>query len=177
MAEPITANMQTSPIEPKASMKKSTVVSLLVGVLILAGGGGFYGGLRYEKQKLQDNPQEIFSAIGTANGARQFPGGSNANRAFRGSAFGGGVRGTIENISGTTMTVKSEDGSSKIVIVPSSASVTKSTTGTTADLTTGTTVMVTGNTNDDGSVTATNIQLNPALPTGTPPTGSDTSAS
>lgn len=160
--------------DSKPRMKKSIFISTLIAVLVIAGGGGFFGGMRYEKQKLTKNPQELFSSNGS-NTNRQFPGfpgGSNSNRSMRGGGIGGATRGTIASISGTNMTVTLSDGSSKIVIVPSSATISKSTTATSADLTTGQTVMVTGTTNSDGSVTAENIQLNPAtLTIGEPPAG------
>ena len=78
---------------PKASrsMKQSAVIGIAIAVLIIGGGGGFYSGMQYEKQTLKKNPQQLFTANGIGS-ARQFPGG-NTNRAFRGGAFGGGVRG------------------------------------------------------------------------------------
>jgi len=174
-------NFTAPTVSANQPMKKSTLVAIVFVVLIVAGGGGFFGGMQYEKKKLQDNPAEIFGAIrgnNTNGSVRQFgnPNGGSTNRAFPGG-MGRGVSGTIESISGTTMTVKSVDGSSKIVILPSSASITKSATGSAADLVTGETVMVTGTTNDDGSVTAVNIQLNPTMPTGAPPTDAGTSSS
>jgi hypothetical protein len=171
MNESISEQIPVSLRNAKSPMKKSAMIGILIAVLIVAGGGGFFSGMKYEKQKLTNDPSQLFSAArsGSINGNRQFPGGSNSNRSMR-NGFGGGIRGTIASISGTSMTVSLTDGSSKIVIVPSSATISKSTTGTSADLTTGQTVMVTGTTNSDGSTTATSVQLNPVTPTDMPPT-------
>jgi hypothetical protein len=52
-----------------------------------------------------------------------------------------------------------QDGSTKIVLVSATTQITKSATGTQADLKTGENVVVTGTPNSDGSLTATNVQL------------------
>jgi hypothetical protein len=61
------------------------------------------------------------------------------------------------------MTVKIADGSSKIVLLGASVTVSKTSDGSKDDLKTGAKVGVFGTDNSDGSVTAQNIQLNPTF--------------
>jgi hypothetical protein len=61
------------------------------------------------------------------------------------------------------MTVKLADGSSKIVLLTASTSFNKATAATAADLTVGQTVAAFGTTNTDGSITASNVQINPVM--------------
>lgn len=62
-----------------------------------------------------------------------------------------------------SITVKLQDGSSKIVLLTDTTSISKSTEGSKSDLKTGEKVAVFGTENSDGSVTAQNVQLNPIL--------------
>ena len=63
-----------------------------------------------------------------------------------------------------SITVKLNNGSSKIVLLTDTMKVTKSDTGVKADLKVGEKVAVFGQGNSDGSVTAETIQLNPVMP-------------
>ena len=60
-----------------------------------------------------------------------------------------------------TITVKLQDGSSKIILLSDKTSINKASVGLISDLTVGEKVAVFGTSNADGSVTAQNIQLNP----------------
>ena len=90
---------------------------------------------------------------------------------------GNGAAGTILSVDSNSMTVKLNDGSSKIVLLTGTTTINKAATASASDLTTGETVSAFGTTNTDGSITATNVQINPlmrgpASPSGTPnPTG------
>jgi len=81
---------------------------------------------------------------------------------------GGGVAGDILSVDKNTMTVKLPDGSSKIVVLTSSTSINKAAQGEISDLTVGTRVAAFGTTNSDGSVTATNVQIDPVMRGPTP---------
>lgn len=74
-----------------------------------------------------------------------------------------GVVGEIIAKDDQSITVKLEDGSSKIVLLSSDVTVTKSDTGSSDDLQIGTKVGAFGSTNSDGSVSAANIQINPMM--------------
>ncbi len=78
--------------------------------------------------------------------------------AQRGSA----VAGTIESISGDTITAKTQAGSSSKVKVSSSTAVTKLAEGTLQDIKAGQSVVVTGERDSSGTLKATSIQLTPA---------------
>lgn len=61
-----------------------------------------------------------------------------------------------------SITVKLTDGSSKIVFFSDSTAISRQAEGSASDLSSGTSVIVTGATNADGSITAQNIQVRPA---------------
>lgn len=75
----------------------------------------------------------------------------------------GAVSGEIISNDGESITVKAQDGSTKIVLLAKSTSINKAAKGTKDDLKNGERVMVIGNQNSDGSVTADTIQLNPVI--------------
>ena len=140
---------------------KNNLIIAAVAALVLGGVVGFLGGMQYKKSKRP-------SFAGAANRGGQFAGrfGAGANAANR------PVTGQIISADDKSITVKMQDGSSKIVILSTSTTINKQATGSTSDLKTGTNVMVLGTTNSDGSVTAQSVQLNPvfrgARPTPTP---------
>ena len=129
------------------TMKNKMLAGVLGAITIL--GATFYGGVLYGKKTAL--PQRAFVA-----GAGQF-------RTGAGGARGGGglVMGQILSTDASSITVKMQDGSTKIILVSDATTVMKSAPGTSADLATGTGVVVTGTQNSDGSVTAQSIQIRP----------------
>jgi len=71
------------------------------------------------------------------------------------------VRGQVLSMANDSMTVKMSDGSTKIVVLSESTAFMQSTKAALSDVKTGDTVNVVGTANSDGSVTATDIQINP----------------
>lgn len=124
-----------------------------VVVIVVA---AFYGGMVYGKSGSPTRGQ-------FGNG--QFTGrlDGTTGMGVRGGMNGGGfTAGEIISKDELSITIKMQDGSTKIVLVGSSTQVMKSTTGSSDDLTTGTNVTVTGTANSDGSVTAQSVQIRPA---------------
>ena len=112
--------------------------------IIVVGAGGFFGGMKFQQNQ---------TSQGDRNGNGQFQRQSGQN--FR------PVSGQIISVDDIGITVKMRDGSSKIVIIPNSASISKPTEASKSALKTGEQVMVMGKSNSDGSVTAQIVQLNP----------------
>ena len=131
------------------------IVAGIVGVVIIVG-AAFYGGMVYGKSSTPARGQ-------FGNG--QFTGGSNGagGTGIRGGINRGGfTAGEIISKDASSITIKMQDGSTKIILIGSSTQVTKSTTGSSDDLTTGVNVTVTGTANSAGSVTAESVQIRPA---------------
>ena len=149
-------------------MSKNTIITIVL--VVLAGGIGFFAGSKYQSSKTSAFGNRIF-ANGQKDGNGQFQRGNNIGNG-NGMRNGGGVVGEITAADDKSITVKMPDGSSKIIIFTDKTTVSKSTDGIVSDLKTGENVAVFGATNSDGSVTATNIQLNPQFRmiglTGTP---------
>ncbi|MDP2665719.1 MAG: hypothetical protein Q8P23_03765 [bacterium] len=123
----------------------------IVTALVIAG-GSFYGGMAYAKSTTPSRGQF------TANG--QFAGAAGANRT--GMRTGGFTAGQILSKDATGITIKMQDGSTKIILIGSSTQIMKTTDGSQDDLSTGTEVTVTGSANSDGSITAQSVQIRPA---------------
>ena len=140
-------------------MDKKKIITLVV-VAVVAGGIGFFGGTKFSQAKAK-TAQAAFR--GGAGGAA-FAGRRGAN-----SQNGGGFTGgQIISKDDKSITIKTMDGGSKIVFLAGSTQISKSVSGTSADLNNGENVVVTGTANSDGSVTAQNIQIRPAMPPATP---------
>ena len=117
----------------------------------------------------EQRSQLATTGAGFAGGAPGDASGSPAAGGF-GGGRGGFTAGSIVTNDGSTITIKLTDGSSKYVLYSASTTIAKSATGTSADLVAGETVRVSGSTNADGSITATQIQLGD-LPGGVPGVG------
>jgi hypothetical protein len=134
-------------------MKK--LVPMIVAIVLVVGGGAFYGGVTYAKGKAP-----------ARDGNFERPSGAGANtpgggfRGQGGTRMGGGLTvGEILSKDATSITVKLMDGGSKIVFLSDATTVNKATQGTKDDLTVGTQVVVMGTAGTDGSVTATSVQI------------------
>jgi len=71
------------------------------------------------------------------------------------------INGEVVSIDDKSITIKMADGSSKIILLTDKTIVNKAEITNIADLTLGEKVMIFGTDNSDGSISATNIQLNP----------------
>lgn len=126
------------------------LISVVIAVAVVVGGGAFYAGMRYNDSKVQAERQAR---------AQQFGGGNNASRGQRGN--GGFVSGEVIAKDDKSVTVKLQSGGSKIVLISDSTLVAKSVSGSLADVAAGEQVMVTGSPNADGSINAQSIQIRP----------------
>jgi len=145
-------------------MKNNLIIVVLL-VAIVAGVGGFFGGMKYEKY--QQSKQSAFT--------RQFGNRAQGNGQMQGRGNTGfrPVNGQIIKADNNSITVKLQDGSSKIVILTDSTTINQAAQASKSDLKEGETVAVFGQQNSDGSVTAQTIQLNPQFreqPAATPTT-------
>jgi hypothetical protein len=144
--------------------KMKKVIAIAALVTIVVGGGAFYGGMKYVESQ---------GSKGMAQGRQQFMGNAAAgskggfNQA-RGGANGGFTAGDIISKDDKSITVKMRDGGSKIIFYSDTTSIEKTVSGATSDLDTGKSVMITGTSNSDGSITAQSIQVRPTAPAGAP---------
>ncbi|MBI4009281.1 hypothetical protein HY357_03540 [Candidatus Roizmanbacteria bacterium] len=129
--------------------------SLFISVLalLLVAGGSFFAGTKYQESK-RSNLRTQFGNNQTGRFGGQFPAGANRS-GFR------PIAGEIISADDKSITVKLQDGSSKIILLSDKTEINKAEKATKTDLKTGVQVAVFGNENSDGSITAQNIQLNP----------------
>jgi len=71
--------------------------------------------------------------------------------------------GEITKVDDSSITVKTPNGSSKIVLTSDSTTINKAATGTKDDLKVGASVSITGDSNTDGSITGKTININSAV--------------
>ncbi|KKW16883.1 MAG: hypothetical protein UY58_C0016G0005 [Candidatus Magasanikbacteria bacterium GW2011_GWA2_50_22] len=171
----------------------SKALPIIIAVIV-AGAGGFFGGMQYQKTRLnsarknfvgqnltQEQRDQMRQQFANGQGGG-FAGGSGARGGARANAAA--AAGEIIAKDDMSITVKLQgggsaspdpsrqgraeadgsQGGSKIVFYSGSTEVGKFEQGTADDLAVGKNVWVTGTANDDGSLTAQNIQIRPALP-------------
>jgi hypothetical protein len=139
-------------------MKKNNTTIITILLVVIGIGAGFFGGMKYtDYQRTQ----------GRAGGARQFPAGTNGQIQNRNGLGGRPVTGEVINIDDTSITVKTQDGGSKIIMLSNTTTYSKTAEGTIQDVVVGRQVGVVGTENSDKSMTAQTIQLNPQFRMGT----------
>lgn len=142
--------------------------NLIIGIVValVVGVGGFFGGMQYQKSKAPS-----FAGRGSGNVREQLTRGGD-HQPGQDDGFGGRFSSQGRPVSGEviakdsdSITVKVQNGGSKIVFISDTTTVAKTEEGSLDDLVEGTQVLVFGPENNDGSVTAENIQLNPEFGT------------
>ncbi len=137
-------------------MSKNIIISLVVIALVIVG-AAFYGGMKYG----QNNKSQVVSGSFSQRTGGQF--GTSTQRGNR--SLGGLVIGQIIAVDNNSITIKAQDGGSRIVFLSASTTVSHMTTGTIGDLIIGSNVSVNGTTNtDNNSISAQTIQIRPAAP-------------
>lgn len=134
-------------------MKNTTIITVILVVIV--GGGAFLGGMKYQQSKQPTFSRQAIDGQGQVQGQRGRVMGANR----------GGfqpVNGDIVSSDSNSITVKMADGSSKIVLFSDKTMINKADQVTKDDLKIGVKVAVFGQTNTDGSVTASNIQIKPS---------------
>ena len=148
-------------------MKQNQIISILI-LLIVVGGAAFFGGTKYQQKKTisqfgqrmanNTNVGQQGTGRGAANSTGVGKGGNGFNQTI----------GEISKIDENSITIKTNDGGSKIILISDSTIFRKSTDATKTDLIVGDKIAVMGDTNTDGSLTGKNIEINPHVATITP---------
>ena len=125
---------------------KNNILAVALIALVIGAGGGYYAG----KSASPAAPSGTTAMRGSG-----FARGGNGN---------GVLAGTVAKQDASSVTLDLRDGSSRVVLITPATAVLKSVAGSMSDLSTGANIIVTGKTNSDGSVSASQIQLRPALP-------------
>ncbi|MES2006641.1 MAG: DUF5666 domain-containing protein [Patescibacteria group bacterium] len=133
-------------------MKNKKIIAGVAAVVLL--GGGFGGGYVFANSQSPKMPE--FGKSGNGQFMMRTGGAGGTTR-----TVGNFTAGEIISRDANGVTIKMQDGSTKIVLVGASTQVMKSTSGTADDLKVGENVTISGSTNSDGSVTAQSVQLRP----------------
>ena len=144
-------------------MKKNIIIAVIVAIIV--GASAFYGGTIYEKSSL--NKQGLLRSAASFGNRQGGQGGQNGQGGpgfNRSGNVGDFTTGEIISKDDKSITVKTRDGSSKIIFFSDSTSIGKTDQGSAADLATGQQVMASGKSNSDGTLAADNIQIRPAQP-------------
>ena len=147
-----------------------------IAIVIIVGGAAFYGGMKYGESKKNIGGRNGFADF---KDFQNFPSDGQGRLGVPGSKDGGVnfTSGEIISADEQSVTVKLQNGGSKIIFFSDSTKITKTAEGAVADLTAGETIMVSGTANQDGSITAETIQLRPAVPVGADETNVNTNIS
>ncbi len=158
----------------KFHMKLSNIIIPVTLAAVVAGGGGFFGGMKYDASQTSSKTgqfQNFANMTAEQRQAFQQRGGSGNTNGTR--RLGGGmIGGEILSKDDKSIIVKDATGGSKIIFLSPSTTISKMTDGTTNDLTVGKNITVNGTANSDGSIAAQSIQLRPTVtapPPETPP--------
>ena len=134
-------------------MKKNNLILVIV-IAVVVGGLAFWGGAQYQKRQIgnfrSDQPVNIRGQL------KEMP-------ERNGTQLGRAVNGEIISVEDETITIKTQEDDTRIVIFSDSTRINKTNEGSIADLQIGEQVMVVGAEDTSGAVTAQNISIGEGL--------------
>ena len=131
----------------------------LLVLLVLA--VGFAGGAFVEKRTASTSSSlPDFAALMAGGGPPAGLGGNFPGGGASATGLADVTTGTVKLVDGTNLYITDADGNTVKVVVPESASVTSQSEASLTDLAPGSTVIIRGETADDGTVTATSVAEN-----------------
>ena len=148
---------------------QKTIIKFLV-VIIIASSGAFYGGMKYAESKtthgLTQNDFQNLRNLSPEERQQRLQQLGMSGVGFRSGRSGNQIKnnfttGEIISKDDKSLTVKLRDGGSRIVFLSNTTEITKSISGSIADLGTGKTIIISGSANQDGSITAQSVQIRP----------------
>jgi hypothetical protein len=153
-------------------MKKILMITGIILVAAVIATGSFWGGMTYQTNKADQARLNFENARGLANGGQVpsdgagFPGSGAPNGQVRGVPGGGGTAGQVKTIDENVMTISTAQ---DVITVNLSEStrIEKTVAGTNADLQPGTRIMVIGQKDADGNITASQITILTSTPADT----------
>jgi len=149
-------------------MSKAIKILLAVVALLAVGGGSFYAGLKYEENRLMNNPTALIQTMARGvQGGRfqrgdlpqgdQVPPDGAATQFGVGRANMGGTVGTVESVDGNTVILKTDSGT-LTVLTTDTTLIEKTVSVDASGLEAGEQVIVSGTDNGDGTLTARSIR-------------------
>lgn len=136
-------------------MNNNILVTIILIIVVCA--GGFFAGTKYQQNK-------GFSMTDIQSGDTHMGmSGRSGSERIRPNSNSGMVSGEIIDKTEEIIIVKQTDESTKIILLSKDTGINKTSEGSVDDLKAGETVMIFGQENPDGSISAANIQLNPRL--------------
>jgi hypothetical protein len=144
--------------------KKILAVVGIILALVVVGGGAFYGGMLFQQRQATSASARFFADRGGgaggngAGGNGGFAGGGIFGGGTGGNGAGRGAVGQIKSIDGDTLTVSTPQSEVKVKLTDTT-SVLKVVAGERTELQVGDQVVVRGDRDASGNVTATTVQI------------------
>lgn len=135
---------------------KIVYIVIIVIIVIITGGAAFFGGMQYQKSTL--STEGANNNMGPEN-RQMMDNGDNENRNNRERMGMQPVTGEVTSQDDESITVQLSDGSTKIVYINDDTTISNTEEAALSDISQGKTVMVIGESNDDGSIDANMIQM------------------
>lgn len=154
-------------------MKTNQIVVVTV-LLVIFSTASFFAGTKYQQSKITTNfgnQKMLNDGSGLGQGIGRGMGNNTDTDTVKNRGQIAGFRQTIGEIISLdekSITVKMADGSSKIILISDSTIINQSVAATKNDLKVGLQVAIRGNQNTDGSVSSSDIEINPHIATITP---------
>ena len=156
-------------------MKKQILIPILsAGVIVLVAGaavGGFFGGKAYERNRADTIRNDFMRERGIVGFDTNMAPGAGMNQSqgaapnenmntgnFPAGGMGRGASGEVKSVDGNTLTLTTGENETKVTL-SDNTTIVKTISGSTADLTAGQQVMVTGERDSDGNITATQVTI------------------
>ena len=155
-------------------MRRVAFVLGAVLVVALVAGGSFYGGMAFQRSRQSNTQQQFFAERGFAPGG-QLPLSGTPEGGFGQFGFpnategagglGRGASGTIESLEGDTLHLSSDQDEITVLLTEQTV-IARTVAGGTFDLQPGAQIIVIGERDDSGTVTAVSIQILSDTPSG-----------